>query len=85
MQSFAWPWFLRLVCRSVFHGQDRVSTFFFSVSVPAGDEHLPDLLRQLADHLEGLGDVSVRDVTVNPAQQVGGYSVATVYYNRLSS
>ena len=69
----------------VFHGQDRVSTFFFSVSAPAGDEHLPGLLRQLADHLEGLGDVSVRDVAVTPAQQIGGYSVATVYYNRLNA
>jgi hypothetical protein len=69
----------------VLHGPDRVSTFFFSVSAPAGDDHIPDLLRQLADHLEGLGDVSVRDVTVTPAQQVGGYSVATVYYNRIAS
>ena len=70
--------------RVVLHGQDRVSTFFFSVSVPAGDEHLADLLRQLADHLEGLGEVSVRDIAVTPAQQVGGYSVATVYYNRVT-
>lgn len=70
--------------RLVFHGQDRVSTYFFSVSVPAGDANLPDLLRQLADHLEGLGEVSVRDVAVTPAQQMGGYSVATVYYNRLA-
>lgn len=69
----------------MFHGQDRVSTYFFSASVPAGDDHLPDLLRQLADHLEGLGDVSVRDVAVTPAQQLGGYSVATVYYNRIGT
>lgn len=59
-----------------------MSTFFSSVSAPAGDEHLPDLLRRLADHLDGLGDVSVRDVIVTPAQQVSGYSVATVYYSR---
>ena len=85
MQSFAGPVVLGLLSRLVFHGQDRVSTFFFSVSTPAGDDNLPDLLRQLADHLEGLGNVSVRDVAVTPAQQIGGYSVGTVYYNRLTN